>query len=406
MIQKIARTPSLQTAVLANDECLLRQRTGIGHYLASLARHWPSDADVRILGLYSPSIVDRERANANHLLPPPGDLPAIRLGRLASVKPTRRWLDRVPFLDLAKTVLRSSQSRRAATLFDRGQCSVYFEPSCLALRFGGPVIATMQDLSVIKMPSTHPRDRVRFWQKEIDAAIQRTTHWITLSQATADDLVAFASIRRSDVSVIPAASRWHCIPNSWDPGVLRATLGLPDRYLLYLGTIEPRKNLLRLLDAYGTKPHSWRRATPLIFAGLPGWGDAAFWHQLQNHPMASEVQTTGYITDAQAAGVMRAASAVVYPSLYEGFGLPVVEAMGLGVPVVASNIPSVIEVANDAAILVDPMDVQGWSEAIERIVEPGRDRTGLVNRGLGRAKCFSWTRAAQIHHDLFQRFIP
>ena len=394
----------VRAAALANDDCLRKRRTGIAHYLGAIARHWPLDAEVDLVGLRSPALVADERARAHDIFPPPELLPPISLRPLNRIEPARRWVERTPFLDQAKGAWRIWRGLQAAAALRTGRCRLVFEPNCLALDCGGPVLAAMQDLSVVELPHTHPADRVRLWNRELRRAVQRTTHWITLSQATADCLIGHAGLDRSDVTVIPAASRWTQPPSSWAPATLRTRLKAPDRYLLYLGTIEPRKNLGALLDAYAQKPAAWRARTALILAGSPGWGSAAFWEQLRSHPVSREVWTTGYVSDAQAAALLAGATALVYPSLYEGFGLPLVEAMTFGAPIVASAIPSLTEVAGDAAILLNPADAVGWSEAIERIAEPGADRDEWVARGRRRGALYSWPVAAERHHDLFRQF--
>lgn len=404
MIRRVGTRCGVRAAALANDDCLRKRRTGIAHYLAAIARHWPQDAEVELVGLRSPALVAEERARAHDVYPPPESLPPVPMRPLSHIEPARRWVERAPFLDQAKAAWRGWQGARAAAALRKGRCRLVFEPNCLALDCGGPVLAAMQDLSVVELPHTHPADRVRLWNRELRRAVQRTTHWISLSQATADCLIGYAGLRRSDVTVIPAASRWTQPPSSWAPATLRRRLGVPDRYLLYLGTIEPRKNLVTLLDAYAQKPAAWRARTPLILAGSPGWGSLAFWEQLRSHPVSPEVLATGYLSDVQAAALLAGARALVYPSLYEGFGLPLVEAMTFGSPIVASAIPSLTEVAGDAAILLDPADAGAWSEAIERIAEPGSDREEWVDRGRRRGANYSWPVAAERHHDLFLRY--
>jgi alpha-1,3-rhamnosyl/mannosyltransferase len=178
---------------------------------------------------------------------------------------------------------------------------------------------------------------------------------------------------------------------------------LPPRYLLCLGTIEPRKNILRLLDAYHRLPRSWRGANPLILAGMPGWGAESFWTTLRDHPVAPEVLRTGFLTDAQVAGLVRCAKALLYPSLYEGFGLPPLEAMALGVPTAVSTTPAVREVCAGASLLVDPEDVEAWSQVMVRISSQGAERDRLIEQGWERARQFQWSRVAERHAALIER---
>lgn len=399
MIRRI-RWTGARPVVLANDACLHGARTGIGHYLSAVARHWPRDARVELAGFYCRDLVGHERMSQSRL-PDLNDVPSIRLSPLASVAPATRWRDRSRVVRAVKPLWQAVKASRLERKFRRdGYCGL-FEPNCLTTCQAQPSITTMQDLSVLLMPDTHPADRVDLWQRQFHQAVRRTRQWITLSQATADSLIDFAGVPADSIHVIPAASRWPPLPDSWSAEEIRRRLALPKRYLLYLGTIEPRKNLVRLLDAYARQPSSWRRATPLIFAGLPGWGSSDFWDALKSHDMSAEVQTTGYVTDAQAAAILAGATALAYPSLFEGFGLPVVEAMAFGVPVVASCIPSIVEVAGRAGLLVDPRDTERWRAALEEICEPGHPRRTRIAEGRRQASRFSWDAAARRHHDLF-----
>jgi alpha-1,3-rhamnosyl/mannosyltransferase len=173
-----------------------------------------------------------------------------------------------------------------------------------------------------------------------------------------------------------------------------------------VGTIEPRKNLLNLLDAYARRPKAWRAQVPLILVGMPGWGNEAFWRALREHRVAGEVWMTGYLPDAYAAAVVAGAQGLFYPSFYEGFGLPVLEAMSLGVPVAASTADSVREVCGDAALLVHPDNTHGWSDALARLSETGEERDRLTDAGRGRSAHFRWETVADMYQQLFGRLTP
>lgn len=401
MIRKI-QWAATRPIVLANDACLNGARTGIGHYLSAVARHWPRDARLDLAGFHCRDLIAQERALQNGW-PDLDRIPTICFAPLARIEPATRLRDRSRVLSAIKPLWQSFKAWRLERAFRRERCRGLFEPNCLTTCDAEPSITTMQDLSVLLMPETHPADRVDLWRRQFQTAVRRTRHWVTLSQATANNLIDYARVPADSITVIPAASRWPQLPESWSLDAVRHRLSLPQRYLLYLGTIEPRKNLSRVLDAYSELPTSWRRATPLILAGLPGWGSAEFWNSLRSHRVADEVQTTGYLTDSQAAALLAGATALAYPSLFEGFGLPVVEAMTFGVPVVASRIPSIVEVAGKAGLLVDPMDTDGWQAALQEICEPGPQRRTRVADGLRQSSRFSWSTAARQHHDLFCR---
>ncbi|GJM20063.1 MAG: hypothetical protein DHS20C14_22760 [Phycisphaeraceae bacterium] len=195
---------------------------------------------------------------------------------------------------------------------------------------------------------------------------------------------------RDKTRVIHLAPRWSrpATPPAPVPGV-------PERYLVHLGTIEPRKNVAVLLDALASMPESERPT--LLLVGRPGWGPPAFWESLTSHPMAEYVCHTGYVTDAQARALVAGASGLVCPSVYEGFGLPALEAMALGVPVAASTAPSLVEVVADAAPTLDPHDANAWADAMRAMINHGAQRDAHIERGIARAAEFSWSKASAEH---------
>ncbi len=387
---------------LVNDRILSVARTGVGQYLASVVAHWPDHPQVELVGFYFRKLKHREIPATRFHFPALAQVPAIKLRSLTQVGPGRasRWRQLLGWLRPPRESyywMRVQRERR------HGVYAGFFEPNHLIVADVRPIVASVMDLSVLECPQYHPADRVAFWKRHLDDGLRWTGHWICISQATAKAMQRVLGVSPHAQTVIPLASRWGTPPTDWTPETARRRLRLPPRYLLYMGTIEPRKNILRILDAYAARSRTWREHTPLLLAGMPGWGDAVFWRSLREHPMAAHAFTTGYLTDAQAAATVFGASALVYPSLYEGFGLPPLEAMVLGVPVAASTAESVREVCADAAVCLDPEHTQAWGDWLEKLSEPGDQRQALIARGLKRAKDFSWELTAQAHHDLLLR---
>jgi glycosyltransferase involved in cell wall biosynthesis len=191
-----------------------------------------------------------------------------------------------------------------------------------------------------------------------------------------------------------------------DPALIagiKARYGITDNsdYLLYLGTLQPRKNLKRLVDAFAqlqAPTASLRRpgrGLQLVIAGKKGWRYADLFAQVESLGLSQRILFPGYIPDEDKAALISGATAVVYPSLYEGFGLPVLEAMACGTPVLTSNVSSLPEVAGDAALLVDPLDTQAITTGMSRLIADVDLRRLLVERGYGQMSKFSWARAAQ-----------
>lgn len=181
----------------------------------------------------------------------------------------------------------------------------------------------------------------------------------------------------------------------------RAKAGLPARFLLSVGTLEPRKNLTTLLQAYA-RVRDQLAGIPLVLVGGKGWGYDVLFEQIKSLGLEDRVRLTGFVAPEDLPFYYAAATAFVYPSLYEGFGLPPLEAMGVGTPVITSNAGSLREVAGDAAIAVDALDVAGLAEALVRVVTEESLRDELRRRGFQRAERFSWQRVADQTLDLLQ----
>jgi glycosyltransferase involved in cell wall biosynthesis len=177
---------------------------------------------------------------------------------------------------------------------------------------------------------------------------------------------------------------------------VKARYGIAEngRYLLYLGTLQPRKNLTRLVEAFACLQAPTANLQ-LVLAGKKGWLYDDLFARVASLGLGGRVVFPGYIADGDKAALISGAAALVYPSLYEGFGLPVLEAMACGTPVLTSNGSSLPEVAGDAALLVDPLDVEAIAAGMSRLMEDADLRCSLVARGYVQASKFSWARAAQ-----------
>ena len=190
----------------------------------------------------------------------------------------------------------------------------------------------------------------------------------------------------------------------------RARYGLPDRYLLFVGTIEPRKNLGRILTAF-ERLHATGLTDALVIVGKRGWLYDDFFARLEGSPAKQAVIFPGFVPDADLPAVYAGAQALAFPSEFEGFGLPVLEAMACGTPVVCSNTSSLPEVAGDpsagsgqaAALLVDPLDVDALTDALRRVLSDPALATELRGRGLAQAARFSWARAAEETLAVYRR---
>jgi glycosyltransferase involved in cell wall biosynthesis len=186
--------------------------------------------------------------------------------------------------------------------------------------------------------------------------------------------------------------------------IVRERYHLPERYLLFVSTIEPRKNLTRLLAAF-ERVHMARLTDALVVVGKRGWLYEDFFAAVEHSPSRKAVIFPGYVADADLPAIYAGAQALAFPSLFEGFGLPVLEAMACGTPVVCSNSSSLPEIAGNAAFLVDPLDADALADVLGRMLQDGSLREQLRERGLAQATQFSWERAAPETVAVYRRQI-
>lgn len=281
-----------------------------------------------------------------------------------------------------------------------------------------PGVVTVHDLSFIHMPEKFPPAKRFYLERLCRASVARARRIIAVSRQTADDLVRSFGVKADRIEVVynGVASHFWARPEPetmkgigterWTPGVHTfespADGGQPPLadvegpFLLYVGTLEPRKNLVRLVEAFAR----WRRQRPaardihLVLAGAKGWYYEEIFQQVQDLGLQQMVHFPGFVPSDELPGWYRAATAFVYPSLFEGFGLPVAEAMACGTPVICSDAASLREVAGDAALIVPAEDANAWVAALDTFFSQATLADDLRRRGLRRARMFTWERAA------------
>jgi glycosyltransferase involved in cell wall biosynthesis len=297
---------------------------------------------------------------------------------------------------------------RFAAEIRRDRPDVTFVPShTLPLRFPGRAVVTVHDLGFRYFPEAHPPLQRRYLDWATRHSAQRADVVLADSQATADDLTAFYGIAPDKIRVVyPGVDR---LPPG-DPQAARRRYGLPDRYFLFVGTLQPRKNIARLAQAYASyrrrvleasasgapdQPHQPER-TPagLVLVGAKGWRFDEGWLRGADGEFIPGVHLTGYIDEADRGPIYSGALALVFPSLYEGFGFPVIEAMRCGTPVIASRTSSLPELVGDAGLLVDPLDADLIGATMTHLDEDAELRARLRHLGYAQAEGFTWTAAA------------
>jgi glycosyltransferase involved in cell wall biosynthesis len=268
-----------------------------------------------------------------------------------------------------------------------------------------PGVLTVHDLIFRLFPEHHKR--LNFWYLNATMPLycRRARAIISVSEATKRDLVRLYGVPAARIAVVHEAAAPHFTPpTQGEIERVRARFGLPERYLLRVGTLEPRKNLERLLDAL----LELRRCEPdarLVIAGSKGWLYEGFFRRLEALGLGNAVQLTGRVTDADLPAVYGGAVLLIEPSLYEGFGLPVLEAMACGTPVVCSNAGSLPEVGGDAARYLDAHHSQAMAGAIRAVWCDRALQDAMRQAGLKRAAQFSWGRAARETLAVYERVL-
>jgi len=357
---------------IAFDGTTLRPgRTGVGYYTEHLLRHLAAEApDDEVV------IVSNRPVDLSGPLPPNA-----RVARDASFSFRLAWLQ-----------------FGAPRLLDALDADVaHFTNSIVPLASPVPTVVTIHDMSLTLFPAYHPVRRVLLNRPLVGLAVRRVDAIITVSHSARRDILRLYDVAPERVHVVheAAAPAFAPVTDRTRLAAVRARYGLPDRFLLYVGTIEPRKNLPRLIEAYGRRYRAGDLPWPLVCVGRYGWRARDVEARVARIGLADQVRFVGYVPFADLPAIYSLADVFVFPSLHEGFGLPVVEAMACGTPVVAGHNSSLIEIASGAAETVDVTDVEALGDALAGLMASRDRRERLTRRGLERARQFSWRRAAR-----------
>jgi alpha-1,3-rhamnosyl/mannosyltransferase len=346
--------------VVVNRLPALGPRTGVGHYTAELLRCLHHTAEPGEVHEFPQGWLRRAREVCARARP-----------KLEAHHGSSTWMSRLRTAGMngARTLGRWAVSACFRALSARQKFDLYHEPNFIPLPSNCQTVVTICDLSVLLHPEWHPADRVAHFEKHFHKGLKRCAHFLAISDHGRREIIDTLGIpaervTRTYMGIRPGLGR---LPREQVAAKLR-TLGLPQQYLLHLGTLEPRKNLLVLMKAYCDLPSELRERWPLVLAGGWGWNTgemAEFYHSEARH---RGVRHLGYLPEEHLPAVYNGARALVYPTLYEGFGLPPLEMMACGGAVLASTAGAVVETCGRRAHLIEPEDVEGWKQALQRIV--------------------------------------
>jgi glycosyltransferase involved in cell wall biosynthesis len=363
-------------------EALSPNLTGIGRYTWELVQRLPGNIQLEDVRFYRGGRWINKPAD---LLSPP--LVRLQPGRKSSIRLKQpRWLRDWRMLKACRGRVFHGPN--------------FFLPDCADMG-----VITVHDLSVFKFPETHPIERVKHFERDFAQSVERAAHIITDSQTTRAEVMAFTGLPESRVTSVALGVSAAFKPMSH----LEITIPLqkyglkPGNYALCVSTLEPRKKIEQLLGAWQLLPIGLRNAFPLVLIGGSGWLSQSLQKEIALGQAQGWVSHVGYVPEADLPLLYAGAALFVYPSAYEGFGLPPIEAMACGIPTLVSNQSCLPEITQGAAMTVNPDDDIAFSKAIEKGLTDASWRSMAVNAGCTVASGYTWDRCVSETVAVYQR---
>lgn len=289
--------------------------------------------------------------------------------------------------------LLSTSSKIFAPTYD-----IYWQPNfivseCIKAK---KIVTTVHDFSFILHKDFHPKERIKYFEDNFFKNIYRSDIIITGSEFSKHEILERLDFKKENVRVI-----YHGVRHDVFKKLVNVSLNfnLPQNFIFSVGSIEPRKNLIGLLNAYNNLNDDIKNEYKLVLAGFKGWENQEIMQIIERNK--EFITYLGYITDEELAAVYNKASCFVYPSFYEGFGLPPLEAMACGTPVICSNVSSLPEVGGDAVLYCDPYLVDDIKNKIEKLLLDEDLQKELSQKGILQAQKFTWEKSAQEHMKIF-----
>jgi glycosyltransferase involved in cell wall biosynthesis len=309
--------------------------------------------------------------------------------------PGARWLDRQR---LNRLFLSGASSLKAR---------LYHEPGFLAFDFDGPVVITAHDASWVRYPEAHPGSRVKLMGRLFPKSLERAQLVIVDSDFVAREMMEIFGVAQSRLRTIHLGVGAQFRPRG--EGETRAVCERfqlqRGEFILAVGTLEPRKNLATLIDAYSVLPQAVTDRCPLVIAGRPGWQHRDIDQRMAALERAGKLRVLGHVAEHDLPALYASCAMFIYPSVYEGFGLPPLEAMASGAPVIVADRASLPEVVGDAGLLVEPHDVSALASHIQSLMGDPERRKRMGQAGLEQASRFTWRQCAVKTRDVYRELL-
>ncbi|HKI31270.1 MAG TPA: glycosyltransferase family 1 protein [Gemmataceae bacterium] len=374
--------------VIINRQVTAGRPTGVGLYTAGLVR-----ALRRLPGLEVERFPPRWLMNLAALARRARSLSASSGGGSGASSGGSPWRRRL--MGLLRRGGEALLLRRFRAACAGSRPDLYHEPNFIPLPSELPTVATVHDLSPLLHPEWHPADRAALYDRRFREGLRQCSHVLADSDCVRQEIIQALGLPAERVTRAYVGIRPELRPLPEDEvGRRLRAMGLPPRYLLYLGTIEPRKNVLRLLRVYCSLPETVRSRWPLLLVGGWGWNAADVAEYLHGEARHRGVMHLGYVADADLPALYNGARALLYPSLYEGFGLPPVEMLACGGAVLASTAGAVAETVGRQAHLIPAEDEDGWRAALLRVVADDEWWRSLRQGAVEAARPYTWENCA------------
>ncbi len=373
--------------VILNVDAITHPITGIGQYTLALGQQLAEHHGIEAIRYFS----------ADHWV-----------DQLASAEQQNRWLGQlrqwIPFKSLALNLYGQRRAKKFQQLSSGLEDHVFHSPNFVLMPFAGRSVATFHDLSFVHYRDTQPAYRLQYLDREIPKSMSQANAILTPSAHVKQEIIEHYGYQSEQIHVTPLGVTEGFKP--YTKGEVSDTLAefqlKHKSFILSVAATEPRKNLPRLLQAYGQLPESVRSAHPMVLVGSKGWLDQGLNQKIKSMVNQGQITSLGYVTQKQLQHLYAAARLTALPSLYEGFGLPIIEAMASGTAVLTSFNSAMQEVADGHAMLCDPLDVDSIEVGLRAAIEDDSWRSQTESKGLAHSAQYTWQRCAELTINAYQ----